>query len=624
LIYLFFNRGDDYPFYYITHVYDVNAHAYGRIKSELGLTSSPTVFWDGGWRKDVGSPNNATAVADYKKSINRCKNKTVADIDLSVEGTWLGAVNNKPEDGATIVPIDQIMKWNNSEMVVNVSVTNNKASQYNGHLHIYVCDIKSSMGWYDTAGRLYTMTFLDYAFNNNTALGAGSTWKSSKNWDGTEKTNGTLFFDKVTENNTMLIASIFDRDNEDYSDETAGFRLGEGTDPKTFTVYFGNTTPPPESVDNISVMYYYNGTLAWNTTYYWKVDVWNNKGEKTEGKIWSFTTRDNHPPNLPSSPNPWNNTIGRPIDTNLTWVGGDPDGDSVTYDVYLGEVEQGPPQKVASNLTNTTFTPSPKLKFLTEYHWKIVAWDEYGLKKDGELWNFKTEENEPPYEPSNPHPEDGEGGVPLNAILNWTGGDPNSGDFVTYDVWFDTADPPRFIKSHNQSVNAYSPDEMELHITYYWRIVSWDRGGEKTKGPVWEFTTGLNTKPNPPDIDGPPNGEAEVEYDFTFNTTDPDGHKVKYFVNWDDGNQENTDFVESGTEVTLKHSFKKGNYKIRAWAEDEYGLKGDESTFEGSYPKSKSAHIIFYQFVQSLIQRFPLIGKLFSLLPVLNRISTFY
>ena len=128
LIYLFFNRGDDYPFYYITHVYDVNAHAYGRVKSELGLTSSPTVYWDGGWRKDVGSPNNATAVADYKKSINRCKNKTVADIDLSVEGTWLGAVNNKPEDGATTVPIDQIMKWNNSEMVVNVSVTNNKAS----------------------------------------------------------------------------------------------------------------------------------------------------------------------------------------------------------------------------------------------------------------------------------------------------------------------------------------------------------------------------------------------------------------------------------------------------------------------------------------------------------------
>ena len=73
------------------------------------------------------------------------------------------------------------------------------------------------MDWYDTADRLYTMTFLDYAFNNNTALGAESTWESSKNWDGTEKTNGTHFFDKVTENNTMLVASIFDRDNEDYS-----------------------------------------------------------------------------------------------------------------------------------------------------------------------------------------------------------------------------------------------------------------------------------------------------------------------------------------------------------------------------------------------------------------------
>ncbi len=625
LIYLFFNRGDDYPFYYVIHVYDVNLHAYSRVKGELGLTSSPTAYWDGGWRKDIGSPNNATAVANYKKSINICKNRTVSDIDLTVDGYWLGAVNNEPEDGATKVPIEQMMNWTNSQFMVNVSVTNNKASQYNGHIHVYVCDNQSSMDWYDTAGRLYTMAFLDYAFNNNTALGAGTTWKDSKIWDGTTRSNGTHLYEDITEGNTWVVASVFDRDNDDYSDETAGYRLGKGTDPKTFSVYFGNTTPPPVSIENVSVMSYTNGTLNWNTTYYWKIDVWNKKGEKTKGKIWSFTTRDNHPPYTPSNPLPRNNSFGIPIDANLTWVGDDPDGDPVKYDVYFSKVESGMPTKVAGNLTNTTYNPFGVLEFSEEYHWRINAWDKYGLKRKGELWNFKTEDNKPPYPPSDPHPEDGEIGVPVDAILNWTGDDPNSGDILTYDVWFDTTNPPQFKQKDNQSKESYDPPgDMELYETYYWRIVAWDSQRVKMVGPVWKFTTGLNTKPNPPIIDGPANGEAEVEYDFTFSATDNENHMVKIFVNWGDGSdQESSEWVESGTEVTFKHSFKKGTYTITAWAVDEYGLKGDESTLEGTYPKSKqSASMIFIQFLQNLIHRFPLIEKILSLLPVFNRLIT--
>ncbi len=397
LIYLFFNRGDDYPFFYVTHVYDKNVHAYQRVK-ELGLTTAPTVFWDGGWRKDLGSPTNATAVANYKKSINLCKNRTVTDIDLFVDATWLGAVNEEPINAAINIPINPTLTWTNTEMIVNVSVTNNEASQYNGHIHVYVCDNQSSMGWYDLNARLYTMTFLDYAFNNNTAISAGSIWKDSANWDGMDHSNGTHLFDDVTESNTWVIASIFNQDNNKYSDETTGFRVGVGTDPKTFTVYFGNTTPLPLVIENTSKMSYtINYTLNWNTTYYWKVDVWNKKGEKTEGKIWSFTTRNNNPPHNPSNPIPYNGSTNV-LPSCLEWTSEDPEGDVVTYDVYFGR--SNPPPIIIKNISQNIYCSPLNWSFNTTYYWKIVAWDEYGASTEGPIWCFTTINNSLPYGPT--------------------------------------------------------------------------------------------------------------------------------------------------------------------------------------------------------------------------------
>ena len=54
--------------------------------------------------------------------------------------------------------------------------------------------------------------------------------------------------------------------------------------------------------------------------------------------------------------------------------------------------------------------------------------------------------NLPPYTPSGPDPAQGAVEVDIHANMSWNGGDPNTGDSVYYDVYFDTSAPPAFLE----------------------------------------------------------------------------------------------------------------------------------------------------------------------------------
>lgn len=75
-----------------------------------------------------------------------------------------------------------------------------------------------------------------------------------------------------------------------------------------------------------------------------------------------------------------------------------------------------------------------------------------------------------------------------------------------------------------------------------------------------------NQKPNIPDRPvGPTTGEAGIEYEYTFTTTDPDGDNVYYWVDWDDSMSfEEYGPYPSGATVTAKHVWKEqGNYNVQ-------------------------------------------------------------
>ncbi len=104
----------------------------------------------------------------------------------------------------------------------------------------------------------------------------------------------------------------------------------------------------------------------------------------------------NRPPHMPSNPYPAHGSTSVNINVDLSWTGGDPDGNPVTYDVYLGT--NSTPPKVANNQTATSYDPGT-LDLDKTYYWKIIAWDNQSAFTEGPVWWFSTGTNQPPSKP---------------------------------------------------------------------------------------------------------------------------------------------------------------------------------------------------------------------------------
>lgn len=162
-------------------------------------------------------------------------------------------------------------------------------------------------------------------------------------------------------------------------------------DTVTYNVYFGTNQTPPQVATKITTTLYNPGNMNFSTTYYWRIVAWDNHSQSTPGPLWEFTTtiKANHPPNVPNNPNPGNETKAVSLHTNLSWKGGDPDNDTVFYDLYFGQ--NTTPSKKAGNLTNTTYTSLGTLSYNTIYYWRIIATDNHSASTNGPLWMFTTE-----------------------------------------------------------------------------------------------------------------------------------------------------------------------------------------------------------------------------------------
>ncbi|MFZ6028723.1 MAG: glycoside hydrolase domain-containing protein [Chloroflexota bacterium] len=94
----------------------------------------------------------------------------------------------------------------------------------------------------------------------------------------------------------------------------------------------------------------------------------------------------NTAPHTPANPHPANGATNAFTNEILSWQGGDPNGDPVTYTVALGAVN---PPPITATVSSTAYAPT--LAANTHYYWQITATD--GLSSTvGALWQFTTGE----------------------------------------------------------------------------------------------------------------------------------------------------------------------------------------------------------------------------------------
>lgn len=230
---------------------------------------------------------------------------------------------------------------------------------------------------------------------------------------------------------------------------------------------------------------------------------------------------ENHAPNIPSNPNPNNNVLEVSVYTALTWVGGDVDGDDVTYDVYInGVIEEG-----CENLENTICRLDDRLEYNTRYEWFVIASDGR-LETRGPTWSFTTigqDGNHAPNVPSNPNPRNNAVDVPRDITLRWDGGD-QDGDDLTYDVYLNNR-----LACNNMGYTSCFREDLRLDVRYTWYVIASD-GALETRGPIWSFTTKERFVPNHAPVVNfvNPRENALVRdiYTITWNANDVDGEIV--------------------------------------------------------------------------------------------------
>ena len=213
-----------------------------------------------------------------------------------------------------------------------------------------------------------------------------------------------------------------------------------------------------------------------------------------------------------------------------------------------------------------------------------------------------------PYKPSNPNPENHANYVDVDADLNWTGGDPDEGDKIIYDIYFGDVSPPPLVKSgHNDTY--YNLSTMNFSTTYYWFIISKDIYGKTNGGVLWDFTTvgeDMNQPPNKPATpSGKTNGKAGTTYTYSTSTTDPNDDPIEYQFDWGDGSVSTWSSSESAS-----HSWSEGTYLVKVKARDSYSLESEWSDpLSISMPKNKIINLFswFHWFLEQYPRLFPIL-----------------
>ena len=266
----------------------------------------------------------------------------------------------------------------------------------------------------------------------------------------------------------------------------------DSEDAVTYDIYLGTGSSSMDLIsDDQPNTSYTLSTLTPNTTYYWQIVASDGK-ESSDGPIWSFATGTeniNAPSNL-SAVTISNNQIDLSWEDNSNNEGG--------FKIERKRESDEPYSEIAVVGSDSSTYSDVGLNGGTTYIYRVRAYF-------GSTHSVYSNEasaatvNSPPNTPAVLLPlDDATNQAISSVVLKWQGGDPDSGDTVTYSLYFGTSTEPPLI-SDDQSETIYNPGTLDYHKFYFWKVVAIDNHGAQITGPLWSFATEPEPLPEAPD-----------------------------------------------------------------------------------------------------------------------------
>lgn len=204
------------------------------------------------------------------------------------------------------------------------------------------------------------------------------------------------------------------------------------------------------------------------------------------------TPATNIAPSIPTLVYPTNNLLCIDNQLNFQWnAATDPENDAITYQIQVATDNTFTQIKDTQAVSATSRTIS--LEKGIAYYWRVKATDSKSASSSySTVFNFYTEgdgqTNHLPFSPELVSPTLNEVVKTTTATLQWNGSDTDTTDNLTYDVYFDTINPPTTVVSSNQTTASFDVN-LSATTDYYWKIVVKDGKGGEAIGQIWNFKT---------------------------------------------------------------------------------------------------------------------------------------